>query len=56
LERSDLSVHRKFSFTKKAAPPALGKIPIEIPIGILSEILIGIFPIGIFPIGIPIGI
>jgi hypothetical protein len=30
------------------------KIPIGIPIGILSEILIGIFPIGIFPIGIPI--
>jgi hypothetical protein len=36
----------------------IGKIPIrisdKIPIGILSEILIGIFPIGI-PIGIPIG-
>jgi hypothetical protein len=30
-------------------------LPYIIPIGILSEILIGIFPIGIFPIGIPIG-
>ena len=41
----------------KICPNCIKICPIgKIPIGILFEILIGIFPIGIFPIGIPIGI